>query len=687
MAAELNFIDEMSRSGMLHLEILRAAIPRGSVESLTVEKLPEECFLIREEDIPGRREIELFGESMPLLSEKEIRYEGQPLLVIAAPDRNSLSECRRRIQVSYTTDYSILAFDPYSEEQVADTVLFEKGNVFQSTDSPHQIIEAEYYTIPESHITRAPLGALAYHDDDRLVIQTPTHWLHHVGATVAAALGISGKKIRVLQCASSPAYGEKILYPSQLAVFAALALRISKRPARIILSPFETADYTTSKAPMRMKRTSTLDPAGSVHSEKVEILFDIGAYPLFTRELLTRAAVGAAGYYPIPNLRIEAKAVITSSPPKNIYRELGLSQSLFATETHFSRLAELAQHNPGEWKRAYADIKELPTGAQPKDIPLEKILGEVMERSDFHRKHAAYEQIKKRRSSTKASRRYLRGIGISSGFTGNGFSHNFRNKGSWNVIMRLDKQDKVTIYCGDITTPETIQGIWRRRTQEILGTPIENVEVIKGDSDTLPDSGPLMLSTAISVYTNLIERCCREIKKQRFDRPLPITVKRGTAKIGKGSWDEKHFRGNPFHNYSWGAVVVEIELDALTLIPVIRGIWAVFDAGIVYNNEYAVSLAENSIYEALSWAMGEQKLTPRYYQEYSLEAEEIISLRLPPVDVVFIDKEKGTPGGITPLAEALVPSAFISALCQATGAYFDVLPITPELIQSYLEEQ
>ncbi|MFO7850640.1 MAG: xanthine dehydrogenase family protein [Spirochaetia bacterium] len=687
MQSELSFIDQLSRPGMLHLEIIRSTIPRGSVESIESEKLPKDCFLLREGDIPGVNYLSVFGRQMPLLSEKSIDYEGQPLCIIAAQDRNLLAECRRKININYQTDYSILSFEPYVEEQVVDRVVFEKGNVYQGTDSQYQIIEAEYSTTPETHITRAPLGALSFLEGDRIVIQAPTHWPHHVRSTVAEALGMKKQKIKVIGCASSPAYGEKVIFPSQLAVYAALALVKSGKPSRLLLSPYETYRYSTHKVPMKMKRTSTLDPEGRVDTEKVEILFDIGAFPLFSRELLTRAAIAAAGFYSIPNIRIEAKAVRTSTPPKNLYRGLGLSQSLFAAETHFSRLAELAQHNPGEWKKEYAHTKTLPTGARPKQVPLSNILAGVMEYSDFHRKHAAYEQIKKRRSNIKSSRRYLRGIGISSGFTGNGFTLRAQTKSAWNVVVRLDKKDQLTIFCGSTTVPDTIKSIWKNRAREILGISEKNVEIAGGDTDTLPDSGPMMLSSATAVYTNLIDRCCRQIKKQRFNSPLPLEVKRGLGSLKKSTWNNEKMTGNPFISYSWGAVVVEVELDTLTLSPEIRGIWGVFDAGKVYNLEYAASIAENSIYDALAWSMGEEKFTPRYNQEYSLEPDEQLSLRLPPVHVSFVDSEKGLPGGITPLAEALVPSAFVSSLCQATGAYFDRIPITPELIQNYLEER
>ena len=148
MSNDPPFIDEMSKPGMLHLEIIRSSIPRGNIDSVQIDELPEGCFVLREGDIAWKKYMEIFGEKMPLLSDSAIRYEGQPLMLIAAPKREQLDECRRAVHMEYRTDYSLLAFEPYGEEQVADTVVFEKGNVYLSTDSQYQIIEAEYSTTP-----------------------------------------------------------------------------------------------------------------------------------------------------------------------------------------------------------------------------------------------------------------------------------------------------------------------------------------------------------------------------------------------------------------------------------------------------------------------------------------------------------------------------------------------------------
>src|SRR5690606_19559932 len=75
-------------------------------------------------------------------------------------------------------------------------------------------------------------------------------------------------------------------------------------------------------------------------------------------------------------------------------------------------------------------------------------------------------------------------------------------------------------------------------------------------------------------------------------------------------------------------------------------------------------------------------------------------LRTPSIKIDFLDddgipvperradrRETTLPRGIGELAQAIIPPALLSALSQATGQYFDQIPITPELIHKYMEAE
>ena len=109
------------------------------------------------------------------------------------------------------------------------------------------------------------------------------------------------------------------------------------------------------------------------------------------------------------------------------------------------------------------------------------------------------------------------------------------------------------------------------------------------------------------------------------------------------------------------------------------------DAGEILNKESAKSSIETSVLQALGWASYEHvpssfNLNQNYHIPGIKELPEIV------IDFIKSDKQK-KPGGIAELPQCLIPSALVSAISQATGCYFDRLPITPEVIYNYLEEE
>ena len=95
------------------------------------------------------------------------------------------------------------------------------------------------------------------------------------------------------------------------------------------------------------------------------------------------------------------------------------------------------------------------------------------------------------------------------------------------------------------------------------------------------------------------------------------------------------------------------------------------------------SLFDRYIYESLAWAGGETELFRPTVAHTDMEAIE--KTKLPRISIDFITDSKRSSGGIAQIPDTIIPSAFVQALSQATGIYFDTLPITPEIIFQHLE--
>jgi hypothetical protein len=227
--------------------------------------------------------------------------------------------------------------------------------------------------------------------------------------------------------------------------------------------------------------------------------------------------------------------------------------------------------------------------------------------------------------------------------------------------------------------------IWKKTAGSILGITASSIEIISEGED-VPGVGPLVCGQRLSVTSSLIENCCSTIKRQRFKNPLPISVKRSFRSPPAEVWDRERLKGIPFNRLSWGACAVEVEIDPLSLQPVIRGIWCAVDCGELHHPGIAESELRSSLMKTIRRCNNDDVLLGRRMRESGIYEEHEL-LMLPPVSIAFLPNPSAPPSGISQLPGALFPAAFVSALSQATGLYLDTLPVTPELIYSYLARE
>lgn len=126
--------------------------------------------------------------------------------------------------------------------------------------------------------------------------------------------------------------------PSIYASFAAVLALKSGRAVRFIPGREEIIEYGAKKPEIIIWRKSAVDEKGKILAEKVTINANLGAYPLFTDEILSQLIIGAAGSYTIPNLKITCRGIITSEPPMNVFNGLGLSAGVFLLKLIYREL-------------------------------------------------------------------------------------------------------------------------------------------------------------------------------------------------------------------------------------------------------------------------------------------------------------------------------------------------------------
>jgi CO/xanthine dehydrogenase Mo-binding subunit len=304
--------------------------------------------------------------------------------------------------------------------------------------------------------------------------------------------------------------------------------------------------------------------------------------------------------------------------------------------------------------------------------------------SDYYRKWASYELLRASRKDKPLmyeKGEILRGIGIALGYQGNGLLYHGADKGVYSIEVTLTEDSVLEINSSITSSDENYHKIWAKVAAEILSIDPDMVRIIKNQP---PDCGPSCSSRNITTLTKLLEKCCQAIRKQRFHDPLPITVRR-SSKPQNGSLLNGHFPPaagkamdiSAFFKPGMAAAAVEVTVDLIECVPIVRGIWLGVDGGkIISKNRARRSLTRGAL-QAIGWAFTEDIdyingiLPKNKYDGFNFSSPADIPL----IQIEFLSGASQDSKGIGDLPSACVPAAFLQAVSQAMDYCYRSIPL------------
>ncbi|MBN1686262.1 MAG: molybdopterin-dependent oxidoreductase [Spirochaetales bacterium] len=660
------FIDDLTVQGMLHCAAVRSRIHRGTIREIVAPELPPNVMMIREADLPGGNCISMGNADVPLLAGSNVEHIGQAVALLCGPNEPEVHRLAELVEVQYDRGDPLTLTRDFKINQKLYSRQIAIGNTQTAFEKASQIVEGEYTYRPEGTIPVGAAGALAVVENDGIRVATPTRWLFHVRQSVAAATGLHQDRVRVMSTRVTRADTNCLWYPSLTAAQTAVAALVTGKPVRMIATAREKRLLLTKRTGCIITHKTALGRSGEVTAMEIQIVAESGAFGIFAAEYLDRLCLAASGSYAAKSLKLDAVYIATSTPPAETHGGAGFDGAFFSVEVHANRLAELCQEDPSVWrlKNLLPDRGLTVTRARAGPTPQRKLIDLVVELSDFRRKYSANEMLKKRGDRPNFIPGYLRGIGIATCFHGGSFMSDNRAN-SATVTVKLNSESELSILSSSAMVPEATVDILSNSAARILNIDSSQVHIEPADTAAVPDSGPAIFSRDVTVVHRLLTSCCQTIQKQRFRTPLPIEMSRNRSGGRGRRWDPEIFRGVPFSPLSWASCVVEIELDTVTFELSIRGVWIAIHPGSLLDEKRATSLVESELHAAFEACGG-----------YNRFFEPVIR---------FSQRSGARPAALEGIATNVFAPAFVSAVSQATGFYFDSVPLSKTLILQYLE--
>jgi len=375
--------------GMLWGATIRSPHPSARVRSIDISAalaLPGVWAVLTHEDVPGRKLYGLEITDQPVLAWDVIRYQGEPVAIVAADHPETARRAADLVEVGYDVlppltdpDAALLPDAPklHPDGNITRHVAIRRGDAASARAAADVVVSGEYEVGMQDQAPLGPESGLAIPADDGGVdLYIATQWLHVDRNQLAATLDLPPEKVRLTLAGVGGAFGarEDLSLQAHLCL---LALRTGK-PVKMVYSREESFFGHVHRHPARLRYEHGATRDGLLVYVSARLVLDGGAYASSSPAVAANAACFAVGPYECADVEIDTWIAYTNNPPCGAMRGFGAVQACFGYESQMDRLAAELSMDPVELRKRNAmraGAATMPTG-QPVEgaVPVVELL-------------------------------------------------------------------------------------------------------------------------------------------------------------------------------------------------------------------------------------------------------------------------------------------------------------------------
>ncbi len=442
VTGESVFIDDRpEQKGELHVGLVLSPIACGEVlgiDSTEALKHPDCVAVYTWKDFSHQKWGAIIHDQ-PFLSNPEIGYMAEPVVVIASTRRESVEEIKKLIKLEVKERPGIFTI---TEARKAESILykapkaFAQGNVEAAFKTSKNIINGHFSCGGQEHFYMESQAAVAYPlEGGQIEVHSSSQHPSETQRVVAEALGLPLHHVVCIVKRMGGGFGGKESQAAPIAAYAALVAHKLKRPARLILTKDDDMKITGKRHPFEAEYKVAFDESGKITALKVLLMADGGAYSDLSSSILERAMFHMDSAYFLENCEIEGVVFKTNNHSNTAFRGFGGPQGTMAME---SIMEDIAFH----LKKDALDIRAVnlyqgnnqktPYGQVFEENKLPDVMKRLLDGSDYEARRKEIDEHNKKRTGT------IRGLSLTATKFGIAFTARFLNQGNALVNLHLD---------------------------------------------------------------------------------------------------------------------------------------------------------------------------------------------------------------------------------------------------------
>ncbi len=566
------YVDDLLPAGALYLSYVRSPYAHARITGIDVDEAKAAAGVVGVFTGADLAEIGLvpnvlptFPDAMkrPLIATDVVRYGGQPVVGVVAETQALAVDACEVVIVEYEPLPSVI--DPETARRDETLIFPDHGtNVLSRIELPTQVdfsgcevVVGE--RIVNQRLSGAPIEARAgiayWTDEGRLVHYSAVQGAHPTRDLLAATYGLKPSDVRVVIPNVGGGFGAKSrTYPEELAL--GFYSRVLGRPVKWTETRSENVmAMPHGRGQIQYARLGgTRD--GHLTAYQLDVVQDIGAYPLIAAVLPQMTLRMATGTYDIANVGFSAEGVLTNTVPMTAYRGAGRPEATVAIERMVDRFAAEIGMDPAEVRSKnlvprFTEPYVTATGASYDvgDYPeaLRRALG-VAGYDDLRA-----DQVRRRQRGDVP----LIGIGVSSyvEITAGAPQPEFGS-------VRLQPDGRLRVATGATPTGQGHDTTWAMIVADRTGIGFDQIDVVSGDTDEVPRGGLTVGSRSVQLAGTALVHSAEalvERARQAAAELLEATVDDVVHDAAVGCF---HVAGTPTRTLGWPQIAAALSEDS-----------------------------------------------------------------------------------------------------------------------------
>lgn len=608
------YIDDIPlRSGELHGYIVTSPVAKGKLRSVDIsvaKNLPGVRCIIMANDIPGDNQMGPVFHDEPCLAESQVQCIGQAIALIAADSFEIAYKAASLVKLDIEPEIPILTIEDAIQHnsRMQPERRIERGDPDGVIHKSAHMLHGQFHSGGQEHWYLETQICLAVPgENDEMTCYSSTQHPTETQAVVAEVLGIGRNQVVVETRRLGGAFGGKETSGNHLAAWTSLLAARTRKPVRLRLTRDMDQSITGKRHRFQSDWKIGFDSEGRIEAYTVIFNSDAGYATDLTMAILERAMLHAENAYYIPNIRIIGNTWKTNLPSNVAFRGFGQPQGMAVIENAIDVMARYLKKDPNEIRQlnfyGIHDRNTAPYGATISENRLGLVYEKIIQTSDYFNRKKQADEFNSNNRDVK------RGIALVPVKFGISFTTAFLNQAG--ALVHIYADGTVQVNHGGI---EMGQGLNLKMLQvaaaelgvsfeRIIVTPT-NTSKVPNTSATAASSGSDLNGMAIKNAMDQLKARIKSVAPEILEEKYPgkkvvsenVTIENdivfdSTQKEVSCGFEEfcsmaylkqthlssaGYYRtpdiwfdrakgvGKPFHYYTYGMAVSEVEVNLLT---------------------------------------------------------------------------------------------------------------------------